>query len=117
MYLKFSAHAYFRTRNSNLKSVSNKNQLEISRNLIRNNRISPAPGLQWQNYLELTGERAKGENLVPLNNQCSGQVGLVNFGQQQSYKKENLAGSLVLAANLCPWIKKYRVGVRLMVSG
>ena len=39
MYLKFSAHAYFRTRNSNLKSVSNKNQLEISRNLIRDNRI------------------------------------------------------------------------------
>ena len=32
MYLKFSAHAYFRTRNSNLKSVSNKNKLEISRN-------------------------------------------------------------------------------------
>ena len=27
--LLFSAHAYFRTRNSNLKSVSNKNQLEI----------------------------------------------------------------------------------------
>ena len=39
MYLKFSAHAYFRTRNSNLKSVSNINQLEISRNLIRDNRI------------------------------------------------------------------------------
>ena len=39
MYLKFSSHAYFRTRNSNLKSVSNKNQLEISRNLIRDNRI------------------------------------------------------------------------------
>ena len=39
MYLKFSAQAYFRTRNSNLKSVSNKNQLEISRNLIRDNRI------------------------------------------------------------------------------
>ena len=36
---KFSAHAYFQTRNSNLKSVSNKNQLEISRNLIRDNRI------------------------------------------------------------------------------
>ena len=29
MYLKFAALAYFRTRNSNLKSVSNKNQLEI----------------------------------------------------------------------------------------
>ena len=42
MYLKFSAHAYFRTRNSNLKSVSNKNQLEISRNLIRDNRINQA---------------------------------------------------------------------------
>ena len=40
MYLKFSAYAYFRTRNSNLKSVSNKNQLEISRNLIRDNRIA-----------------------------------------------------------------------------
>ena len=40
MYLKFSVHAYFRSRNSNLKSVSNKNQLEISRNLIRDNRIS-----------------------------------------------------------------------------
>ena len=39
MYLEFSAHAYFRTRNSKLKSVSNKNQLEISRNLIRDNRI------------------------------------------------------------------------------
>ena len=37
MYLKFSVHAYFRTRNSNLKSVSNKNQLEISRNYIRDN--------------------------------------------------------------------------------
>ena len=40
MYLKFSAHAYFRTRNSNLKSISNIKQLEISRNLIRDNRIS-----------------------------------------------------------------------------
>ena len=49
MYLKFSAHAYFRTRNSNLKSVYNKNQLDISRNLIRDNRIECVETSQVEN--------------------------------------------------------------------
>ena len=109
MYLKFSAHAYFRTRNSNLKSVSNKNQLEISRNLIRDNRIANAAlfvlngfnfltkfNVTWIIINYITTIYNSGDNKIHT---CLTSIGTL--------RENNIdTGSLVILSNLSPLLSE-----------